>query len=184
MERKIDKEMIGQWVKMILLGLLALVLLIIAVLEILPSPNAGLKTKTAFSASSQKIRADGTLYSTEIRGVLRNGGDDPIRVDEVRVVVGDGRNKARYELEGTVLPQNAEREFVLLLESACNFDTVYEVSAVVGGNEYRLVNRSSTEFPISGLAIGCAALLIPAVFFTVRAVQGYLYLLEERKNFG
>jgi hypothetical protein len=58
---------------------------------------------------------------------------------------------------------------------------VHEVYVRVNGEEHRVSNRSVSAFPLTGIAIACLVLLVPAVFLLVRAAQGCYYLHQERK---
>lgn len=178
------RDTILQSVKMGLCIVLVLLLATVAVLEMLPQKDVGINVKERVGVSSSKIYADGSLYSTEIRGILINRTDTMRKIDSIRVVISDGDNKRDVELPSVMLYPGAEYDLVHSFEGASKFDTVHEVYLTMDGQETRLSNRAISDFPLSGLAIFCLALLIPAVILTVRAAKGCFYLRQERLGKG
>lgn len=180
-EKSMIRDTVFQTAKAVLAILVALVLAVLTVLELLPEGKSGVVVKERVEVSSAKIYADGTLYSTELRGILRNSEREAVTVDSILIVVDDGDVKRKVTVEGFVLPAGAEYSLSHRFEDAYRFENVREVRVRVGGVESRIANRSASAFPISGLAIACIVLLIPTVLFAVHAVQGCLYLREERR---
>lgn len=180
--RHLIRDSILQYAKTALCIVLALFLATVAVLEMLPQKDVGINVKERIGVSSSKIYADGSLYSTEIRGILINRADALRTVDSIRVVIGDSDGKRDVILPAVTLHPGAEYNLVHSFEGTSDFDTVHEVYLTMDGNEVRLSNRAISEFPLSGLAIFCLVLLIPAVFLTVRALKGCFYLRQERSQ--
>ena len=180
MDRKQIRDNIIQYAKAVICAVLVLILATVAILEMLPQKDVGINIKERIGVSSSKIYADGSLYSTEIRGILVNRADATRTLDSIRVVIGDGQIKKDVSLPAVTLYAGAEYDLVHLFESASDFDTVHEIFLTVDGVETRISNRATSEFWLSGLAIVCLVLLIPAVLLTVRAFKGCFYLHEER----
>ena len=178
--RNFVRDSILQYVKTGLCIILVLLLATVAVLEMLPQKDIGINVKERVEVSSSKIYADGTLYSTEIRGILINRADAMRKIDLIRVVISDGESKRDVEIPAVTLYPGAEYDLAHSFEGASDFDTVHEVYLTVDGKETRLSNRAISEFPLSGLSIFCLVLLIPAVILTVRALKGCFYLRQER----
>ena len=178
--RNFVRDSILQYVKTGLCIILVLLLATVAVLEMLPQKDVGINVKERVEVSSSKIYADGTLYSTEIRGILINRADAMRKIDLIRVVISDGESKQDVEIPAVTLYPGAEYDLAHSFEGALDFDTVHEVYLTVDGKETRLSNRAISEFPLSGLSIFCLVLLIPAVILTVRALKGCFYLRQER----
>ena len=183
-EKSMTRDMVFQTAKAVLAILVALVLVALTVLELLPQGRGGIDVKERIEVSSARIYADGSLYSTELRGILRNSEKEAVTVESVVLVIDDGNVKKNVTLEGFVLPAGAEYSLSHRFEDAYCFENVREVRVRVAGTESRVSNRSVSAFPISGFAIACVVLLIPTVLFAVHTVQGCLYLCEERRATG
>jgi hypothetical protein len=97
------------------------------------------------------------------------------------VIYRNGAAKKDVKLSGVLLAPGSEFDVDLDLESDGEYDTVHEIFVCIGGTETRLTNRAVSEFPISGLAIGCLVGLVPAAYLLVRSIQGCYYLYQERK---
>lgn len=165
-------------------GALVLLLAVLAILELIPAPARSLRVESAFEVSSAAIYADGSLYSTEIRGTLKNTGKKTVQIDEMKVVISDGSFKKKVNIEGFGIPAGAEHEVVFHLEDAIDFDTVHEVTALREGEALSLQNRSVDAFPISGLAIFYLLLLVPAILLLVFAAKKRYYLYQEIRANG
>ena len=175
------RDTILQYVKTVLCGILVLVLLVVAVLEMIPTKDVGIVVKEEIYAASQNLYANSVEHTTQIRGILRNSTKDPIVVESIRLVIGDGSHKKDVVLPAAKIAPNAEYEVVKDFVGMGEYDTVHEVYVTIGGEETRLTNRSVSAFPLTGLAIACLVLLIPAVFLLVRTIKGCHYLYQERK---
>ncbi|MBQ9806374.1 MAG: hypothetical protein IJW49_07715 [Clostridia bacterium] len=180
-QKKMMRDTVLQYAKTVLCGVAVIALLAVAVLEMIPTKDVGVAVKEEVYAASQNLYANSAEYTTQIRGVLRNSTKNTVYVESIRVVIGDGSRKMDVVLPAAKIAPNAEYEVVKDFVGVGEFDTVHELYVTIGGEETRLTNRSVSAFPLTGLAIGCLVLLIPAVFLLVRSIKGCHYLYQERK---
>lgn len=175
------RDTVLQYAKAVLCAVVAAVLLVVAVVELIPEKNVGVQVKDEIYVASSPIYAGGSVYTTHVRGIIKNTSTQTVNVASIRVVVGNGVTKKDVEMSGVSLAPGAEYNVDCDLESDGEYDTVHEVYVRVNGEESRLTNRAVSAFPLSGLAVGCIILLVPAVYLLVRSVQGCYYLYQERK---
>lgn len=175
------RDTVLQYVKTVLCAALTLALLIVAILEMIPTKDVGVVVKEEIYAASQNLYANSEEYTTQIRGILKNSTKESVHVDSVRVVIGDGAVKKDIVFSAIDLPPNAEYEVSKDLMEEGDFDTVHAIYVTIGGEETRITNRSVSAFPLTGLAVVCLALLIPAAFLLIRTLKGCYYLRQERK---
>ena len=98
-EKSMTRDMVFQTAKAVLAILVALVLVALTVLELLPQGRGGIDVKERIEVSSARIYADGSLYSTELRGILRNSEKEAVTVESVVLVIDDGNVKKNVTLE-------------------------------------------------------------------------------------
>lgn len=175
------RDTVLQYAKAALCAIVVVVLLVVAILEMIPTENVGVQVKEEITVASSKLFAGGSDYTTHVRGIVKNTSTKTVEVASIELVIGDGSKKQRLETPGVVLAPGAEYEVNRDFESDGEYDTVHEVYLGIAGEQVRITNRSVSAFPLTGLAIGCIVLLIPAVFLLVRSIQGCYYLYQERK---
>lgn len=175
------RDTVLQYAKAVLCAVLVMVLFSVFVVEMIPEKNVGIEVKDEVYVASSPIYAGGSIYTTHIRGIVKNTSTQSVDIESFRVVIGNGAAKKDVKLSGVLLAPGSEFDVDLDLESDGEYDTVHEIFVCIGGTETRLTNRAVSEFPISGLAIGCLVGLVPAAYLLVRSIQGCYYLYQERK---
>lgn len=173
-----------QYGRAVVYGLVTLALLVLGILELLPQKLPDLQVYERFTVTSAPIVADGSLYSTELRGTVRNTTEGRLDVEKLVAVVSDGETRKNVTVDAFSLSRLSGEEIVFSFHDAYDFHTVYELRATVNGEEVVLENRSVNDFPISTAAIFCFVLLIPAALLLVRAVKGCYYLWQEHRVGG
>jgi len=182
MDRKKQvRDTVMQYAKAVLCAALVIALLVALTVELIPEKDVGLQVKDEVTVASSLIYAGGSLYTTHVRGVIKNTSTQTVSPESIRVVIGNGVSKMDVEKAGVLLAPGAEYNVDCDFESNGEYDTVHEVYVCVDGEESRLTNRAVSAFPLSGLAVGCIVLLIPAAYLLVRMIQGCYYLYQERK---
>ena len=175
------RETILQYAKAAVCAVLVIVLLVVAVMEMIPAESVGVQVKDEIYVASSPIYAGGSVYTTHVRGIVKNTSTETVDLESIRVVIGNGNSKKSVEKTGFLLAPGSDYDVDLDFESDGDFDTVHEVYLKVNCVETRVSNRSMSAFPLSGLGLGCIVLLFPAVFLLVRSIQGCYYLYQERK---
>jgi hypothetical protein len=180
-QKKHMRDTALQYAKAVLCAALTVVLLVLLVVEMIPEKSVGVQVKDEIYVASSPIYAGGSVCTTHVRGIVKNTSTQSVNIESIRVVIGNGAVKKDVEVSGVLLAPGSEYDVDLDIESDGEYDTVHDVFLRVDGTESRLTNRAVSEFPMSGLAIGCLALLIPAVYLLVRSIQGCYYLYQEKK---
>jgi len=182
-QKKFLRDTVLQYAKAVVCGAVVIALLVIALIEMIPMSDVGVEVKDEVTVVSSQLYADRPGCTSHVRGILKNNSPETVSVESVRIVINDGGTPQSVEVaQGIVLAANAEYDLSLDFEGERLYDTVYGVYLRVGGVETQIANRSSSAFPLTGLAIGCIVLLIPASLLLVRSVKGCYYLYQERKE--
>ena len=179
------KDRLLQDAKIALLGILAIALIVLTVLELIPNESVGLEVKETArvsSASLSPIDAEVKDYQTAVTGMLSNPTDETVKVDSVNVKISDGESTRDVVIEGFEIPARSYREFSSGFEGQIAYDRVTEVAVTVGSVRDVLPNQTESRSPISGVAVFYLALLVPVAWLLVRAVKGRYYLHQEMAN--
>ena len=175
------KELILQDLQILLWGLLTLVLAVLMILEMIPTISVGaLEIGEPIKVSSSLISVSEKNYVSAISGSIFNSSDDPVRIEGVTVVVGDGKTEKTIEMDGFLLPPRTEEELSAGWTGDIQFDRILSVTATVNGEACALSNADATG-GTGGVAIFYLVLLLPVVWMLVRASKIRYYLYQETK---
>jgi hypothetical protein len=175
------KTKLLQDAQILLWAVLALVLVLLAILELATAGNTdGLQVKETINASSSLISVTDKNYLCAVDGILYNPTDDKITVEKLTVTVVDDKNTHVVEFEGfSVLPRTSH-ELATTWTDRKGYDTVKEIRATVDGEDRILVNADA-KTPVSGGLIFYAVLLAVVAFLLVRASKIRYYLWQEER---
>ncbi|MBQ9131117.1 MAG: hypothetical protein IJX62_01420 [Clostridia bacterium] len=162
----------------VFLGCLTLFFLVATIFSMLPTQSFGLQVTEKITASSARIRANEEYYSTELSGNIKNTSDDTVTVDAVSVLVSNGEQQQKIELEGFTLPPRTVYPLWEQMESDYGFDRVISVRATVNGEEVELKNAVNSG-PVSGMTLLLLLLCAASALLTAHACKIRYYMKQE-----
>ena len=170
---------IGQNLLILLLALLTLGLTFLLILDLIPADASGLEVKEQADASSALVQAGGNIYTSSLRGTLKNTTDNNLEVDKITVVVSnkDGQSKTLEFQEITVLP-HADLDLSYQWESSVSYDRVTSITVFVDGEEDLIPNAERTFF-LRASTIVYGVLVAIAAFFLVWVCKVRYYMYQE-----
>ena len=163
-------------------GLLSLLFAVLTVLELIPNPESGVEIKETVrisSASLSPFDAAEKEYTCLLTGVFSNDTDADIRVDSLRVIVGDGKSEKALELSGFTIPKRASHEISHSFEDVVGYDRVSSVSVTVGGEEDELLNRVGDQTAVSAVLLFYLIGVVASVLALVDSCKRCVYLRQE-----
>lgn len=168
-----------QNVWILLLALLTLGLTFLLILDLIPADLSGLEVKEKVDVSSALIQAGGNVYTSSLRGTLKNTTDEKLAVEKIAVVIsnGDGQSKTLEFEEVTVLP-HADLDLSYQWESNIAYDRVTSITVTLGGEEDLIPNSEKTFF-LRASTIVYGVLVAIAAFFLVWVCKVRYYMYQE-----
>ena len=163
-----SKKHIGYNLLVLLCGILTLVFFVLAVGAIfLTQKSEEIVIKEVFDVSSAPLDATNQNFVSQLSGCLMNYQDEAAKVESIIVVVGNGREREKIELDSITLHPRLAEEIRHEWKTSLAFDRVHSVTVVVDGKEQMLSNSTATwDFNpnIVLYAILCALFCFGTVF--------------------
>ena len=169
-----------QFVWIPLSGVLALICLCMAVLQLFPAPTGEVQIREPFSVSSSRVNSDKSspVYVCQLTGILFNPTGEDVTYTEIRVQMdAPGGAKTSVTVEATI-PARSVREIFSEWESSVPYDRVTRVSVTEADGRV-LELRIDGAFPTALLVYG----ILTLVFGTLCAyfVRQRMYVAEEER---
>ena len=174
------KDRLIQSAQIAIFGLLALILIVLTVLELIPAQTKGLQVEDRLEVASFAVDATGVKFISSLHGKFKNNSNETLVVEEVCVLLSNGKLRQELEIDGFTLPARCEQELELNFESMVDVNTVVRIEAKVNGEEMVLENRGAQQ-SFSGIALFYLVLLIPSVLLCIRAAKVRYYLYQESR---
>ena len=175
--KKIITEHIWHNLAVLLCGALAIFFLVLALVALLSfQKSEGIAVKEAFDVSSAPLDATEQNFVTQLSGYLVNHEDEKADVEKIVIVVGDGRDREKVELDGLTLHPRLAEEIRHEWKTSLAFDRIHSVSVVVGGERQQLANNTADwEFDPNVIiyAVLCAASCFGTVFVAKKRYYRY-----------
>ena len=175
------KKELLQLARVIVLGILALLLLTITVLEILPDRQTVLTVKDTVKVSSSSLSSSNDKYQLLVSGTLFNRTNERVTVDSIDVRVTNGQDDYTVHVPiSTVLGPRGKYEISHAVESSISYSRVKSVTATTSTETLNLTNSTSASFGTTEVLL----LALTAVFgyFLYRAILVYYYMQLEKKQ--
>lgn len=172
------KDRLIQSVQIVIFGLLTLALTVLTVLELIPAKTKGLQVKECFEVASFAVDSTGVRFISSLHGSFQNDSGETLAVEDVTVLLSDGKIRREVSLDDFTLPARREQTFELNFEGDLAVNTVVRIEASVNGERTVLENQGATG-GVGGVPILYLVLLIPSVLLCVRAVRVRYYLWQE-----
>ncbi len=177
------KTCILQDLQIALWGALAVVLILLAILELIPSGGSGLTMKEAFAVSSSQISAGaGSDYVTELGGVLFNPTDETLEIESLKVTVSSGAGSREIDFGALTIPPRTAWSLSETWQEGRAYERIYAITATLDGTPEPLEN--SVRAGSFGASLIFVILLIPVAFLLLRAIKVRRYLAEEMRAAG
>ena len=173
------KKELLQIIKTSLLGILTLVLLVLTVLEILPSGQTDLIVKEPITVSPAPVSSGTDRYQLLIMGTLFNDSDEEIAIERLTVTVSGASGKLDVTVPARTLPPRTGYELSYSEISEKSYSSVQAVTATVKGEAITVSNEAGTLLGTVSLLL--MALTIVAGFLCYRSALVYSYMQAEKK---
>ena len=178
LKKQITKH-IGYNLLVLLCAALAVVFLVMSVVALFSiEGNEGVAVKEAFDVSAAPLDAESQTFVAQLSGYLINYEDQKVEVENVIVVVGNGRDRQELTLEGVTLHPRLSEEIRHEWKTQAAFDRVHSIWVVVDG-ERQLLANSTAEWNFDPNILLYAALCALACFGTVFTFKKRYYRYEE-----
>ena len=178
LKKQIAKH-VGYNLLVLLCAVLAVVFLVMSIVALFSiEGNEGIMVKEAFDVSSAPLDAANQSFVAQLNGYLINYEDQKTEVENVIVVIGNGRDRQELTLEGITLHPRLAEEIRYEWKTHLNFDRVHSVWVVVNG-ERQLLANSTAEWNFDPNILLYAALCALACFGTVFTFKKRYYRYEE-----
>lgn len=174
------KDRLMQTVQIVIFGLLALVLTVLAVLELIPAQTKGLQVKDRLEVASFAVDSTGLRFVSSLHGSFQNQSNETVVVEEIHLLLSNGEIRREVDLEGLVLPARCEEEVELNFECDVDVNTVVRIEAKVNGESVILENKSEHQ-SVGGFSVFYLVLIIPSVLLCIRAAKVRYYLYQESR---
>ena len=120
----------------------------------------------------------GLRFISSLHGSFKNNSNEAVTVEEIRVLLSNGKIRREVELESFALPARCEQELELNFECDVDVNAVVRIEAKVNGESMILENQG-TKQAFHGAVIVYLVLLIPSVLLCIRAAKVRYYLYQE-----
>ncbi len=177
-KQNLKKDCLTQNLKILLWGLLTLLLVVLTILEMIPTDATALRVEEVFRVSSSMISVSEKTYVSAVSGTLANPGDEAVRIDSVIVTVGNGEVTKDIVMDGFVLMPRSSEELTSGWTGNIQYDRITRLCVVVDGEKDVLTNIGSS-LPVNGIAIFYLILLFPAALLLVRSCKIRYYIYQE-----
>lgn len=167
-----------QNLQIVVLAMLALIFLVVAVLEFLPSEDAGIKVKEKIKVSSSPIDSSKKDYASYLDGLLFNPGEEAIKIEKLEIVVSDGKTERTVPLSGFTLSPRSDYRLSAQWMGTVDYDRIEGIFLTVDEREVVLKNTEAT-FSFSALAVLATFAFGVTVILLIRASKERYYLHQE-----
>ena len=174
------KDRLTQSVQIAIFGLLALILIVLTVLELIPAQTKGLQVEDRLEVASFAVDSTGLRFVSSLHGNFKNNSNETLVVEDVRVLLSNGKIRREIALDSFTLPARCEQDVELNFECDVDVNTVVRIEAKVNGEAMVLENRDAAQ-TFSGIAVFYLVLLIPSVLLCIRAAKVRYYLYQESR---
>ena len=175
------KKELLQLAKAIVLGILALFMLTVTVLEIFPGAKTPLEIKDSVTVAPSLLNSNGDKYQLLMTGTLTNRSNERVTVDSLDVRVTNGRDDYTVRIPiSTVLEPRENYYISYAVESTASYSRVKSVSALTSTETIDLTNSTEASFGTTTVIL----LAITAIvgYFLYRAILVYYYMQLEKKQ--
>ena len=177
------KDRLIQSVQIVVFGLLALALTVLAMLELIPTQTKGLQVKERIEVASFAVDSTGRRFVSSVHGSFKNNSNATVEIEKVHLLLSNGKIRKEIDLDGFTLPARCEQDVELNFECDVDVNTVVRIEATVNGERTVLENRSEAQ-TVNGFFVVYLVLLIPAVLLCIRAAKVRYYLYQESRTYG
>lgn len=187
-KRRLDdsmKQKVIQTIKTAVIGVLTLLLLVLTVLELIPSPDVGVSLKEPVTVYSELTDATNGIYQTAVAGVILNESEDTLKINSVTVTVTNGTQDKAIKLylseDSTAfdLPVRTHREFSKSELDTAAFTEVKSVEVEIDGKAHEISNVP--EKAIETVTLILIALLLLSGYLLYRSILVTYYTFTEKK---
>lgn len=172
------KTHIGQNIRILITGICCVLLLVGVILSMIPEKDLGLSVTEEIKASSSRITLSASHYSCEVTGRLENGTAEPVLIERLEILVGNGEETHLLEKTNLTVHGRAAHEIFERWESDTPYDRVLSVKVTVGGETVTLSNASQGGV-FNGLTLILLGLLLLCGYLLLRAVKIRYYMEQE-----
>ena len=175
------KKELLQLIRVIVLGILALLLLTVTVLEILPDRQTALTVRDTVTVSPSRLSSSDDKYQLLVSGTLFNSTNERVTVDSVDVRVTNGQDDYTVHIPiSTVLSPREKYEISHTAESTVSYSRVKSVTANTSTEALNLTNSTSASFGTTEVLL--LALTAVLGYFLYRSILVYYYMQLEKKQ--
>ena len=174
------KDRLIQSVQIVAFGLLTLFLTVLVVLELIPAQTKGLQVEDRIEVASFAVDSTGLRFISSLHGSFKNNSNETLAVEDIQVLLSNGKLRQEITLESFTLPARCEEELELNFESNIDVNTVVRIEAKVNGVNTVLENVGAKQ-AISGVFVFYLVLLIPSALLCIRAAKVRYYLHQESR---
>ena len=176
------RDRLIQSAQIVVFGLLALALAVLMALELIPAQTKGLYVEDRLEVASFPVDSTGLRFVSSLHGSFKNDSNETVEVEEICVLLSNGKIRREIELESFTLPARCGQELELTFDCDVDVNTVVRIEAKVNGEDVVLENVGAKQ-SFSGAAIFYLVLLIPSVLLCIRAAKVRYYLYQESRLF-
>ena len=174
-----SKKYIGCNLILLLCGVLALTFFVVAIVSLFSvGNNQGIAVKEAFDVSSAPLDTTNQNFVSQLSGYVINYEDEKTVVENIIIVVGNGREREEVTLDGLTLYPRLAEEIRHEWKTSLDFSRIHSVSVVVDG-ERQLLANSTAEWEFNPNVILYAFLCALACFGTVFTFKKRYYRYQE-----
>ena len=163
------KQKITQVVKTSILGVLTVLLLVLTVLQLLPSPDTGVSLKEPIAVYSELTDATNGVYENAVSGILFNESDDTLKINSITVTLTNGAQDKAIKVYLTDdetaldLPARMQREFSKSELSTVSYTEVKSVEVEINGEAHEISNAPEKAFEFAGSFFVFVFAIVPQI---------------------
>lgn len=173
--------------EILLLGLLAVILILLSVLELFSAPTASaLEVRQPIKASSSSLTPYNSTvqrYRTQISGEVINRGEETVQFDRIEAVISDGTREKTVVLSAAAqIPPRVSKELFLEFEDEWEYDRVLAVRRITGETA-ELLSGAEAERSTGGLLL-YGVLLVVDLLILIHVCKQRYYMWQESMQKG